>query len=121
MRLDLQTDAPPRKQFHLITTAMTLHHVRDTDKVLAAFHQLLYPGGSLCIADLDSEPGTFHTGDEARSIPHHGFDRNELKNQLAAHGFAGLCDMTAFTIEKETENGQVRDFPVFLILARRPQ
>ena len=97
------------------------HHVRDTGKVLRAFYNLLHPGGVLCIADLDTEPGTFHPADVAESVHHHGFDRNKMKMHMRELGFADTRDVTAHTIRKEVEGGQVQDFPVFLIVSRRPE
>jgi len=117
MRLDLEHDAVPERRFHMLVTAMTMHHVRDTETLLKGFHRLLQPGGVVCIADLDSEPGTFHAADVA--VHHHGFDREELKKQLSELGFVDPCDVTAHTIRKEAGNGETKDFPVFLVVARR--
>ena len=50
MRLDLDHDTVPEKRFHMVVTAMTMHHVLDTGKLLRAFHELLHPGGVLCAA-----------------------------------------------------------------------
>lgn len=60
VQLDLEHDPLPSERYHLVVTSMTLHHVADTERVLQAFHALLLPGGMLCIADLDTEPGIFH-------------------------------------------------------------
>ena len=75
--------------------------------------------GSLCIADLDKEPGVFHPPEAAESVHHHGFDRDRLKGLLAAAGFINMKDVTAHTIYKPVENGAERAFPVFLITATR--
>lgn len=120
MRLDLEHDTVPDKRFHMIVTAMTMHHVRDTDNLLRAFHRLLHPGGVLCLVDLDTEPGTFHA-DAGEAVYHHGFDRDELKGRLKEIGFADTRDMTAHTIRKEVSEGQAESFPIFLIVARRPE
>jgi len=119
MKLDCENDPPPENRFHMVATAMTMHHVRDIDKVLEAFHELLRPGGVLCVADLDTEPGTFHPADAAETVHHHGFDRNQLKALLADYGFVHTQDFTAHTIRKETEQGHVGHFPVFLVVARK--
>ena len=119
MKLDLEQDSLPDERYHLIVTSMTMHHVSDTEKVVRAFHDLLHPGGSLCIADLDKEPGVFHTPEAAESVHHHGFDRDRLKGLLAAAGFTAINDVTAHTIYKPVESGAERAFPVFLITANR--
>ncbi|HOB75179.1 MAG TPA: class I SAM-dependent methyltransferase [Phycisphaerae bacterium] len=115
--LDLEHDPIPVQRFHMIVTSMTLHHVADTDKVLRAFHEMLWPGGTLCIADLDTEPGLFHPPEAGRV--HHGFDREQLKSQFDVIGFREVRAVTAHTIRKPVEGGEERDFPVFLMTARR--
>ena len=115
MKLDLLADPPPAQRFDLIVTSMTLHHVPDTDHILRLFHDLLQPGGYLCIADLDQEDGSFH-GIEVDV--HHGFDRADLGLRTAQAGFSDIQFQTVFSIAKERETGS-RDYPVFLMTARR--
>jgi 2-polyprenyl-3-methyl-5-hydroxy-6-metoxy-1,4-benzoquinol methylase len=115
MKLDLLIDPPPAQRFDLIVTAMTLHHVPDTDQILRIFHDLLQPGGYLCIADLDQEDGSFH-GPEVDV--HHGFDQADLSRRAALAGFADIRFQTVFSIAKELATG-TRDYPVFLMTARR--
>ena len=114
-KLDLLTDPAPTQTFDLIVTAMTLHHVPDTDHILRVFHDLLNPGGYLCIADLDQEDGSFH-GPEVDV--HHGFDQDDLSRRVAQSGFTDIRFRTVFTITKERET-ETRDYPVFLMTARR--
>lgn len=121
IRLDLQHDPLPAGRYHLIVTNMTLHHVADTGAVLRAFYELLLPGGTVCIADLDTEPGIFHPPHAAASVHHHGFDRGGLKSRLEEIGFEEIRDTTAHTIRRLVQDGSERDFPVFLITARRPR
>ena len=115
LQLDLLADPPPAQRFDLIVTSMTLHHVPDTDHILRVFHDLLNPGGALCIADLEQEDGSFH-GPEVDV--HHGFDRTDLSRRAAQSGFADVQFQTVFSIAKEHEDG-TRDYPVFLMTARR--
>lgn len=115
LQLDLMVDPPPAQRFDLIVTAMTLHHVPDTNQVLRVFHDLLQPGGTLCVADLDQEDGSFH-GIEVDV--HHGFDQADLSRRATKAGFADILFQTVFSITKEGEAG-TRDYPVFLMTARR--
>jgi ubiquinone/menaquinone biosynthesis C-methylase UbiE len=115
LKLDLLADPAPPQTFDLVYTSMTLHHVPDTDRILHVFHDLLNPGGYLCIADLDQEDGSFH-GIEVDV--HHGFDRADLSRRLAQAGFADIHFQTVFSIVKEHPTGP-RDYPVFLMTARR--
>ena len=119
VRLDLEHEQATNDRYHLLVTCMTLHRVADTERVLRAFHELLLPGGSLCIADLDTEPGIFHTHEAADSVHHHGFDRNDLKDRLHRIGFKQIRDVTAHTIRRPVQNGEERDFRVFLITANQ--
>ncbi|HUX30513.1 MAG TPA: class I SAM-dependent methyltransferase [Thiobacillus sp.] len=115
VKLDLLVDPPPAQRFDLIVTSMTLHHVPDTDHILRVFHDLLNPGGTLCIADLDQEDGSFH-GPEVDV--HHGFDRADLGRRTAQAGLADARFQTVFTITKTRETG-TQDYPVFLMTAQR--
>jgi ubiquinone/menaquinone biosynthesis C-methylase UbiE len=115
LKLDLMADPSPAQRFDLIMTAMTLHHVPDTDHILQVFHDLLNPGGYLCVADLDQEDGSFH-GQEVDV--HHGFDRADLGRHTTAAGFSDIRFQTVFSIAKAREGG-TRDYPVFLMAARR--
>jgi len=115
LQLDLLADPPPSERFDLIVTAMTLHHVPDTDHILRILHDLLKPGGYLCIADLDKEDGSFH-GIEVDV--HHGFDQADLGRRAVQAGFADLRFQTVFSIAKDHATGP-RDYPVFLMTAQR--
>jgi len=119
VRLDLEHDPVPSERYHLIVTCMTLHHIADTEKTLRALHELLLPGGVLCVADLDTEPGVFHTPEAAVSVHHHGFDREQLKSRLEQIGFRPVQDVTAHTMLKLVEGREEREFPIFLITGIR--
>ena len=113
--LDLTSAPPPESRFDLVCTLMTLHHIPDTDAILRAFHAALSRGGTVCIADLDREDGSFHgpgfTG-------HNGFHRAALGAKLERSGFRDVCFDTVFEVQKETASG-LRAFPVFLATATR--
>lgn len=113
--MDLTTEPMPDERYDLIYSSMTLHHIPDTDAILAAFRTLLNPGGWLCIADLDKEDGSFHG---SHVDVHHGFERSALATQAAQAGFDEIAFSTVFEISKDTENG-ARSYPVFLMVARR--
>ncbi len=120
IRLDLEHDPVPDDRYHMIVTSMVMHHIANPDKTLRAFHKMLLPGGILCLADLDTEPGTFHTAEAAGSVHHHGFDREAMKARLAQIGLSEARDVTALRYSKPVEKGGEEEFSVFLITARRP-
>jgi 2-polyprenyl-3-methyl-5-hydroxy-6-metoxy-1,4-benzoquinol methylase len=115
-RHDLTAEPLVGLEFDVILCAMTLHHVREIEKLLGRFHSMLLPGGLLALADLDKEDGSFHQ--DARGVEHHGFDREWIRQQLQAVGFAQVSFETATTIEKPGPSGEMRHYPVFLATAK---
>jgi len=103
------TDRPLDAQLDLIMSAMAMHHVQDTHKLIQRFAEHLRPGGMVALADLDKEDGSFHP-DEAAGVFHHGFDRDELRAILEMHGFENVHYLTAHTVARED-----KEFPVFLV------
>lgn len=77
LELDLST-AELDETFDGIISSMTIHHVEDTLALFQKFHRLLNSGGTIALADLDKEDGTFHSDDMAfftlvltkMSLPH---------------------------------------------------
>ena len=116
LKLNLTSDPLPEQRFDLVCTAMTLHHIADTDAVLRRFSSLLEPAGHLCIADLDTEDGTFHgPGEDV----HHGFDRQTLAEKSADAGLRVIRFITAYTMHKMAA-GATRRYPIFLMVAQKP-
>lgn len=116
LQADLSVAGLPDTRFDLIYSSMALHHIPDTEAILAAFHAHLNPAGWLGIADLDKEDGSFH-GIEVDV--HHGFDRDILAEKVRQAGFTDVAFRTVFEIEKDKPEGK-RAYPVFLMVARRP-
>jgi len=114
--LDLAVDPPPPGQYDLIYTLMVLHHIQNTGRVLQAFYDLLAPGGSLCIADLDEEDGSFH-GPAFQG--HRGFNRRALGARLQELGFRDVRFTTPYTIHKFLDE-QARPYTVFLATGVKP-
>jgi ubiquinone/menaquinone biosynthesis C-methylase UbiE len=107
----------PEARYGLVCSLMVLHHIPDTEGALRRFHDILEPGGLLCMADLDREDGSFHG---AGVDVHLGFDREALRAQLQRAGFQDIRFRTPFVIARETGQGP-RQYPVFLVAARRPE
>ncbi|MEO5700759.1 MAG: class I SAM-dependent methyltransferase [Casimicrobiaceae bacterium] len=114
-KLDLLADPDSGERYDVITSLMTLHHIDDTDAILRRFHEVLRPGGYLCIADLDREDGSFHGEGFAG---HKGFDRDELVDRTRRAGFASAAAHTAHEMTKPV-NGVPRTFPIFLLVAQK--
>lgn len=106
-------EQPIGKQFDLIVSAMAMHHVEDTDRMVMCFARHLKPGGTVALADLDEEDGSFHPAD-IEGVHHSGFSRDAFKRILEKHGFADVSFFDAHTVIKEG-----RQYPVFLAVATR--
>lgn len=115
LMLDLAANPLPEERYGIIYTLMTLHHITDTDKILRDFYALLDRPGYLCIADLDSEDGSFH-GSEFSG--HSGFDRNDLGRKAKHAGFRNVEFTTVFRMTRGEGPGQT-DFPLFLMVAEK--
>lgn len=111
-RLDDDHPLAAAGSFDLITSSMTLHHVRDLPALFGTFRSILRPGGRVALADLDREDGTFHKP-EITDVYHLGFERGDVRAQLLEAGFDGVEDATAFVHHRDG-----REYPVFLMTGR---
>lgn len=117
LRLDLSQESLADR-FDLIFCAMTLHHIRETDQLLARFCDLLADGGYLAVADLQEEDGSFHDAD-ADGIMHHGFNPADLAGTLTNIGLHEVAVKEVHSIIKTDEAGVERAYPVFLLTGRK--
>lgn len=100
-------------QFDLIVSAMAMHHVEDTEKMIQTFASHLKSGAKIALADLDKEDGTFHP-ENIEGVYHNGFERDNFKIILEKSGFKNIKFVTAHTVKKEEKL-----FPVFLVTATK--
>jgi 2-polyprenyl-3-methyl-5-hydroxy-6-metoxy-1,4-benzoquinol methylase len=115
LRVDLGKEPIPGS-FHLVFLQMALHHIPDVEGFLLSAWESLEEGGWLCIADLDSEDGSFH-GFDTEGI-HPGFDRPDLVRDVQGAGFHVVDIDTVFEIQRESD-GRERRYPIFLLVARK--
>jgi len=106
-------ETPLSRSVDVIVSAMAMHHVRDTDRLIRSFAAHLKPGGRIALADLDVEDGSFHPP-QTEGVYHHGFEREQLQRTLEQHGFVDVTFTTA--VEVEREGGR---YPIFLVTAKR--
>ncbi len=114
--LDLTVSPPPDEKFDLVYTLLTLHHVAETEPMFTVFHSMLNDDGFLCIADLDTEDGSFH-GDGFTG--HNGFDRKDLLTQAEKAGFKNIRFSTVFEFERTFNGNEKRVYPIFLMTAQK--
>lgn len=108
---DLETQG-----YDLAYSLMAIHHAKEISALLLRFHELLKPGGYLCIGDLEPEDGSFHGED---MDVHHGFAPYELEKQLSSIGFSHIRHVRMLTMERPLQNGKNRKFPVFFLVAQK--
>ena len=114
IKYDLMVDELPEHKFELLYTAMTLHHVHDTNAILQKFNQILNPGGHIVLIDLVTEDGSFH---KYEFNGHLGFDKDELEDKITKNGFTLVSYQIGYTISAE-RNGEMREYPVFVLIAK---
>ncbi|MEW6709382.1 MAG: class I SAM-dependent methyltransferase [Candidatus Riflebacteria bacterium] len=117
LTLDIEKGGQLTGKYDLITSSMTLHHIRDIDNLFNQFYLITAPGGHLCIADLDSEDGRFH--EDNTGVFHFGFDRSSLRQVFVRAGFTDIRVVTATTMEKAVDNEE-KKFSIFLMTGRKP-
>jgi tRNA (cmo5U34)-methyltransferase len=113
---DLEKSVYTGEKFDIIFTQMVLHHIKEVVQILVKFNGMLKPGGYIAIADLITEDGSFH--DPGAEV-HHGFDPEVLSHDLSSCGFEHTLYDQCFTIQRETGEGNTREYPVFLLTANK--
>ncbi len=116
---DLLEDKCLKKDFDVIFTLMTMHHILDLSKIFKIFNSILNTGGYLCIADLELEDGSFHSN-HTNFEGHNGFDREKLRLILLEHGFEVVHNEICNEIVKEIDN-RVFNYPLFLMICKKIQ
>ena len=112
--IDTDREIPVEGKFNLVVSSMTMHHIQDVETLFRKFHNLLLPGGRLCVADLDAEDGSFHSN--TTGVAHFGFDRREVRTMLGNAGFEDIREVTASVIVKDSDSEARREYPVFLMI-----
>ena len=116
VQLNLLSDPIPAGHYDLTYSLMVLHHIDDVPTVLSRFHDLLVPGGTLLVADLDKEDGSFHT--DGSTDVHLGFDHHILQRMVEEAGFGNISFTMAYEIKKQIGDAE-KTFPVFLMAAQK--
>lgn len=111
LELDLSS-AEIDETFDDIISSMTIHHVEDTLALFQKFHRLLNRGGTIALADLDKEDGTFHTED--MGVFHFGFDQEEFATLAKKAGFEDVT-IEIVSVAKKPYG----EYPIFLLTGRK--
>ena len=98
--------------FDSIISSMTFHHTENISSLFNKFYSLLNKNGTIAIADIDKEDGSFHTTNTG--VFHLGFERDIFLNMAKNAGFKNLKIQTVSAIEKPTGT-----YPVFLLTGKK--
>jgi len=99
--------------FDGVISSMTLHHIKDTQKLFDNLYDSIKSNGFIALADLVREDGSFHS--DNTGVYHFGFDTNSLQEIAYKSGFRAIeCEVIS-TISKPH-----REFEVFLLTALKP-
>jgi ubiquinone/menaquinone biosynthesis C-methylase UbiE len=90
-------DELPENKYDLVVSSMTFHHIEKTEEILRKIYKSLKIGGEMCIADLESEDGTFHS-EMTDDIFHKGFDKSDFVSIMEKVGFKNSETKTAFSV-----------------------
>ncbi len=113
---DVLSDDFSEKDFDLIITSMTFHHLDNPKEALKKLKGYLKENGYVAIIDLEKEDGTFHS--DNTDVKHFGFDKEEVEEWFKENGFKEVKVLTIYSIRKERE-GKLRDYPVFLAIGKK--
>ncbi len=115
---DLNHEPVPGGPYDLVISLLALHHIDDVPAMLHRLRDSLTADGRIAFADLDRDvDGAYHA--HAHDFHgYHGFDRDELAGWLTDAGFTDVAFSLATTLRKGVD-GAERDFPLFLVTARR--
>lgn len=101
-----------KQKFNSIISSMTIHHVKDIKKLFVQFYDILEEGGTIALADLETEDGSFHSIDTG--VFHFGFDKDEFLSIAKSVGFKELNIQTVSVAKKP-----YGDFPIFLLVGQK--
>ena len=108
LMFDADKDSLPENKFDLAVSSMTFHHIENIEIFLKKIHKSLKKEGKVCIGDLETEDGSFHSKPD-KSIKHLGFDKTAFALMMKNAGFKNISVDTIFEVEKPENK-----YPIFL-------
>ncbi len=115
-RINILEESFDEKDFDLIITAMTFHHLENPKYAVEKLSNYLKNDGYVSIVDLEKEDGTFHS--DNTDVKHFGFSDDEIKSWFKNSNFEILKKETVYKISKE-RNGKIKKYPVFIVIAKK--
>ncbi|RUM59626.1 MAG: methyltransferase [Persephonella sp.] len=115
-RKDILSEDFSEKDFDLIITSMTFHHLDNPKEALKKLKDYLKEDGYIAIIDLEKEDGTFHS--DNTDVKHFGFEKEEVEEWFKENNFKEVKILTIYSIKKE-RNGRIKEYPVFLAIGKK--
>jgi 2-polyprenyl-3-methyl-5-hydroxy-6-metoxy-1,4-benzoquinol methylase len=112
VKLDLENETVNEK-FDVIYSLMTMHHVKNVEKLISEFGKIISTGGMLILGDLVKEDGNFHKYPENQDV-HFGFEKEYLEQVLKENGLL-LNDYKVFHELERDHTSTI--YPLFVINA----
>ena len=99
-------------EFDGIISSMTIHHIKNTQKLFDNFYNILNKNGFIALADLITEDGSFHSDNSG--VYHFGFRKSFIVEVAKQSGFKNIDFKIVNTITKPH-----KEFDVFLLTATK--
>jgi ubiquinone/menaquinone biosynthesis C-methylase UbiE len=103
----------PKKEFDLVITSMTMHHIKDTNMFFKKCKESLKTNGVICINDLDKEDGTFHAKHKNDGVEHFGYTKEELFDLAKANELEVISYKLVYTHERND-----KQYPLFNLILK---
>lgn len=98
--------------FDILISSMSFHHVNDIKAFLNKIYNQINENGQVCIADLVSEDGSFHS--DNTGVIHFGFNPEEFALWMQETGFKDVETLVFHEIDSND-----RKYPVFYAYAKK--
>ncbi len=99
-----------KQDIDLMFSSMAFHHIEEIEKTIQHLSAITKPGGTVVIADLVTEDGSFHSFEP---IPHRGFDTAKLAEEFQNAGFEVKSVYVFNKVSKAI------DYDQFILIAQR--
>lgn len=99
-----------------VVSAMAFHHIDNIATTLKHLFSVLKPNGTIAIADIRTEDGSFH---HFQPVPHKGFDTDKLSAEFENAGFKLSNVHTYNILKRERLPGVISEYEQFLLIAKK--